>query len=191
MSGTEGVTPFLAPLAAVQRVIAHFHNQGLIIGGVAVSLLGIPRLTADVDVVLMLSVDYLDELMMVTRQEGLVPRITDADQFARLNRVLLLQHEASGIHVDIALGMLPFEQEAVERGTVYRVGTIELRLPTPEDLIILKAVAHRPKDLLDIAGIVQTHPRLDRQRIETWIRAFADALEMPSIWDDVEPILNG
>lgn len=29
-------------------------------------------------------------------------------------------------------------------------------LPTPEDLIILKAVAHRPKDLLDIRTLIET-----------------------------------
>jgi hypothetical protein len=38
----------------------------------------------------------------------------------------------------------------VERSKLYQIGPLALRLPTPEDLIILKAVAHRPKDLLDI-----------------------------------------
>ncbi len=51
----EDVTPLLAPLVAVQRLLTRFNNQGLVIGGVAASLLGKPRLTADVDAVILLS----------------------------------------------------------------------------------------------------------------------------------------
>jgi hypothetical protein len=86
--------------------------------------------------------------------------------------------------------MLPFEEEVVARSTVHQIGDIELRLPTPEDLIVLKAVAHRPKDLLDIAGILKSHPELDRARIERWAREFAAALEMPELWEDIAPLLR-
>jgi broad specificity phosphatase PhoE len=37
------------PIAAVQRLIERLNNQGVIIGGVAASVLGRPRLTADAD----------------------------------------------------------------------------------------------------------------------------------------------
>ena len=43
----------------------------------------------------------------------------------------------------------------MERSHEHRAGTLVLRLPTPEDLIILKAVAHRPKDMLDIPATLQ------------------------------------
>jgi hypothetical protein len=68
---------------------------------------------------------------------------------------------------------------------------LRLRLPTVEDLIILKAVAHRPKDLLDIRTLVEIHPDLDRGRIEHWVRQFADLLETPELWTDVATILQG
>ena len=48
MTQSQDITPLLAPLAALQRLLARFDNQGIVIGGVAVSLLGKPRLTADV-----------------------------------------------------------------------------------------------------------------------------------------------
>jgi hypothetical protein len=38
-----------APLQAVQRLLDRFHDQGMIIGGVAASLLGQPRLKVDID----------------------------------------------------------------------------------------------------------------------------------------------
>ncbi|MEW6405187.1 MAG: hypothetical protein AB1649_25620 [Chloroflexota bacterium] len=49
--------PLLAPLSAIQRLLDHFKGQGVIIGGIAASLLGTPRLTADVDALILLSID--------------------------------------------------------------------------------------------------------------------------------------
>jgi hypothetical protein len=119
-----------------------------------------------------------------------VPRITDAEEFARRYRVLLLRHEESGVNVDISLGTLPFEVEAVERSNVYEVGPLTIRLPTPEDLIIFKAVAHRPQDLIDIQALIESYPNLDRARIRHWVREFARVLEMPELWDDIAPWLQ-
>ena len=121
MKQLEPLTHLLAPLAALQRLLARFDDQGIIIGGVAASLLGKPRLTADVDAVFLLSVKGLSLLTKAAEQEGLVPRITDAQDFARRNRVLLLRHEESGINVDISLGALPIETEAVKRSQVHRI----------------------------------------------------------------------
>ena len=102
----------------------------------------------------------------------------------------LLRHAESGINVDVILGMLPFEEEAVRRGAMHPAGPLHLRLPTPEDLIIMKAVAHRPKDLLDIQGIIRRNPEVDRQRIERWVRAFAETLADPGLWDDVAAMFS-
>ncbi len=185
MTAPNTLTGLLAPLVALQRLLARFDDQGIIIGGVAASLLGKPRLTAGVDAVLLVSTDDLPRLIQAAAQEGLSPRIADAEAFARRNRVLLLRHQETGIDVNLSLGVLPFEVEAVERGVVYPLSEASLRLPTPEDLIIFKAVAHRPKDLLDIQAIIASHPDLDRARVENWMRQFAQALDMPELWDDI------
>jgi hypothetical protein len=157
----------------------------MIIGGVAASLLGKPRLTADLDAVLLLSTQDIPHLIETAQEEGLAPRIEKADEFAQRHRVLLLRHIESGIPVDISLGMLPVEVEAVDRSMEYPIGGIRIRLPTPEDFIILKAVAHRPKDLLDIQAVITNHPNLDRERIEYWVKEFSQTLEMPEIWEDI------
>ncbi|MGB8983188.1 MAG: hypothetical protein WCC12_15035 [Anaerolineales bacterium] len=65
-----------------------------------------------------------------------------------------------------------------------------MRLPTPEDLVILKAIAHRPKDLLDIREIVLNNPNLDLARIERWVKDFAQLLETPELWGQIEKILK-
>jgi hypothetical protein len=180
-----GPASLLAPLEAVQRLLGRFNDQGMVIGGVAASLLGKPRLTVNIDVVILLSRDDIPRLITVAGEEGLVPRIPDADSFARENLVLLLRHEASGIAVDVSLGILAFEQEAVARSVLHDAGAFAIRVPTPEDLIILKAVAHRPVDLLDIQALIQTNPNLDRERIRSYVCEFAEALDMPELWTDI------
>jgi hypothetical protein len=190
MTSSNNLIPLLEPLAALQRLIDRFQEKGIVIGGIAASLLGRPRLTADLDAMLLLSIDDLPDLIQAAKEEGLLSRIHDAGAFARRNKVLLLCHQPSGTNVDISLGMLPFEVEAVERSTLYPIGPISVRLPTPEDLIIFKAVAHRPKDLLDIQAIIESHPDLDRERIRGWVTEFAQALEMPELWEDIAELLT-
>jgi hypothetical protein len=138
MTSSNSLTPLLEPLAALQRLIDRFREKGIVIGGIAASLLGRPRLTADLDAMLLVSIDDLPDLIEAAKEEGLSTRIHDAEVFARRNRVLLLRHQPSATNVDISLGMLPFEVEAVERSILYPIGSISVRLPTPEDLIIFK-----------------------------------------------------
>ncbi|MBN1878162.1 MAG: nucleotidyltransferase [Anaerolineae bacterium] len=186
----QNLAPFLDPLQAIQNLLSAFGEQGVIIGGIAVSLLGKPRFTADVDAVFLLELEELPHLLKEAAAQGIEARITNVEAFARQNRILLLRHAASGIDIDISLGILPFESEMVARSQYMDIGNLQLRLPTAEDLIILKAVAHRPKDLLDIEAIVDNHPKLDKERIRYWIRQFAEALEMPELWDDLETRLK-
>ncbi len=136
-----------------------------------------------------MSTEELPELIQAAAREGLVPRLADAESFARKNRVLLLRHQASSSNIDISLGILPFEFELVERSQKLTIGPLRLRLPTPEDLIILKAVAHRPKDLTDIQAVTASHPDLDKARIRFWVEQFAEALGRPDLWETISSLL--
>jgi hypothetical protein len=54
----------------------------------------------------------------------------------------------------------------------------------------MKALARRPEDIADIAGIVDVQTDLDVERIRFWVREFSSVLEMPEIFDDLERILK-
>ena len=172
-------------MAAFQRLLDRHGEQGILIGGVATSLLGAPRLTADIDGLFLMSVDDLPVFMGMAEEEGFLPRIPDAEAFARNNRVLLLVHSNTGINIDISLGILPFEEEAVQRSHRIDIGDLSLLLPSIEDLIVMKAVADRPKDLLDIQSLVRAAPTLDIEYIKKWVKEFEAALETPQLWEAI------
>jgi hypothetical protein len=188
---SDNLEDFQDPLLALLQLLREEDIPHVLIGGLAVSQLSKPRLTADIDVL-----TYLDDdsriagLIERASTRGFSPRLKEAEAFARQNRVLLLVHGPTRIPADISLGLLAFEKEVIERSVRVSAGELVLPLPTAEDLIILKAVAHRQVDLQDIASLAEASSGLDRKRIESVVGQFADALEMPEILRDLRMILN-
>ena len=181
------------PVAPLPDLVEWWQSQdvrGLVVGGLAVALLGRPRVTRDVDALVLLPDERWPAFMDAGSAFGFVPRQPDALEFAQEARVLLVRHQPTGIDVDVALGCLPFEEEAVARARTVEVAGVSVPLPTPEDLIIMKAVAHRDRDLLDIEGLLAAHLDLDLRRVRRWVRAFADALETPELYDDLQQRLR-
>ena len=123
-------------------------------------------------------------------QFGFAPRGADALEFARDTRVLLVHHGPSAIDAVVSLGCLPFEAETIETADVVEISGIRLRLPRPENLIVMKAVANRPRDLADIEALVDAYPELDRKKVRSWVREFSSILEMPEILDQVDSLLK-
>jgi len=158
-----------------------------VIGGVAAGFQGQPRLTEDIDAVVF-DADAATLIASGSRY-GFEPRTEDALEFSRQTRVLLMRHR-SGVDIDLSLGGLPFEKEVIERAVVVDAGGLRIRVATPEDLIIMKALPRRPQDIADIAGIIEVQNQLDIERIRRWVREFSAILEMPEIFDDLEKLLR-
>ncbi len=185
-----GLAPLLAALRALVAWFDATKTRAAIIGGVAASLLGRPRVTGDIDVLVLVDDDAWEDFLAAGAAYGIRPRRADAIAFARRNRVLLLRHAPSGIDVDLSMGLLPFEEELIARTRRRRVGGITVPIPTPEDLVVMKAIAHRARDLGDIEGIIAVHRHLDTARIRRLVREFAEILEAPEIVADLERLLG-
>ena len=184
----------LAPLLVVLRDLVAWLDaekvQGVVIGGLAASLLGRPRLTRDVDALVLAAEGHWAGFLAAGANHGFIPRRADALAFAQTTRVLLVRHEPSGIDADLVFGSLRFEKAAITRAEWVDLGGVRIPLPLPEDLIIMKAVAHRPRDLEDIAAILIAHPKLNLRRVRRWVREFSAVLEMPEILTDLEALLS-
>jgi hypothetical protein len=65
-----------------------------------------------------------------------------------------------------------------------------VRLPRVEDLPIMKAVAHRPKDLEDIRGLLDAHPEADATEVRAWVEEFATATGMADMLAELDKLLE-
>lgn len=179
----------LKPLADLGRWLDAIHAQAVVVGGVAVSFLGRPRFTQDIDALAILSEAEWEAAITTAAAHGIVPRIDDPIAFAHRSRVLLLRHGDSAIDIDVILGSLSFEENAVANGQMYTISGVNVRLPRIEDLLIMKAVAHRPRDLQDIEGLLEAHPDTDLNSVRRWVSEFAVATAMSDLIDDFDKLV--
>ncbi len=163
--------------------------RGVIIGGVAASLLGRPRLTHDVDVLVLLDQAQWSTFLAAAAPFHFVARVEDPVEFARRARVLPVHHSPSAIDVDVVFGALRFEEQALVRARTLTAGGVSFPVATPEDLVVMKMVAHRPQDLIDVESILDAQPRLDLRRVRRWLSEFAAALETPELLEVLEAIV--
>ncbi len=54
----------------------------------------------------------------------------------------------------------------------------------------MKAIAHRPKDLRDIEGLLDVFPTANVDSVRHWIQDFAAAAELPDLPHEFERLLT-
>ncbi|MEA3139050.1 MAG: hypothetical protein QOK23_1219 [Gammaproteobacteria bacterium] len=179
----------LAALADLMKWLDAANMPSMVIGGVAASVLGRPRLTHDVDALAILPEGEWANAVSTAARHGILPRIENPLDFARRSRVLLMRHVESGIDIDVTFGGLSFEQAAIDNSKIHDIGGLRVRLPRVEDLLIMKAVARRPKDLQDIEGLLAAHPEVDVATVRHWVSEFATAMSTSDMLDDFDKLV--
>jgi len=155
--------------------------QYCIIGGIAVMRWGEPRTTQDVDITLLTGFGeeetFVDALLAAFRG-----RVADARTQALKNRVLLLT-ASNGVGVDVALAGFPFEEEILRRATAFEFDEgCRLITCSAEDLVVAKAFADRPKDWLDVEGVlIRQGKRLDLKSVFRHLAPLCELKEAPEI----------
>ncbi len=82
------------------------------------------------------------------------------------------------LDLDVTFGGLPFEEAAVAKSQEHNIGGLRVRFPRVEDLLVMKAIARRPKDIEDIRGLLAANPHADIKEARHWVREFAAAMSM-------------
>ena len=161
----------------------------MLIGGLAVAMWGEPRATLDVDVSVWIEPESFDEGVgkICTRFRTL----PDALEFARRSRVVPILTSQS-VRGDIVLGALPQERRLIERAERKKVGGIEIRVATVEDLILMKLISERPKDLDDAKRLLRRfRATLNTEYLEPQLQQFAEALARLDIVDIYRTEMGG
>lgn len=166
-------------LARLAAALDRHGIPAMVIGGQAVLLYGEPRLTRDIDVTLGIGTERLAAVLELLPEIPLKALPADLEAFVQRTMVLPALHEATGIRVDLIFSFTPYEQEAIARARPVTVGGQMVRFASPEDVIILKIFAGRPRDLEDAATIMRNQPDLDRAYIQLCLEQFDAGQDEP------------
>ncbi len=149
----------------------------MIIGGQAVLLYGEPRLTRDIDVTLGVNTDRAGEIFAIAGKIAFKPIPEDAETFVKETMVLPVRDEATGIRVDFIFSFTPYESQAIKRARRIKILNGLVCFASPEDLIIHKIFAGRPRDVEDVKNVILKQRGLDKDYIRNWLKKFDASFE--------------
>ena len=144
-----------------------------VMGGLAVRVYGIPRATYDIDFTITLAREELPEVLRAAEGLGVsvpAPYFSGwLDNVAGMSLIKLhLFVEGRGVDIDIFLAENDFQNELMSRRRLEKLEDKPVALVSPEDLILLKVLASRPRDLADAGDVLFTQGQLDVAYLRHW-----------------------
>lgn len=149
----------------------------MVIGGQAVLLYGEPRLTQDIDVTLGAGPDRVGEILDLVRAQGWRVLVEGPEDFVRRTLVLPCSDPETGLRIDLIFSHSEYERQALEHVRRLPMGNVQVRFASPEDIVIHKIIAGRPRDLDDVRGILLKNPVCQVEYIRHWLKEFDRSLE--------------
>lgn len=165
-------------------------------GAIARNFFAAPRLTQDVDLLVLVSqadipplvqelVDAGTSALAVDEEAGVeLPQPLDlrrvlADLRGRTHMTRLL---CFGVRVEFFAPWHPFDHEVLRRAREQQLGGRKIRIHSPEDLIVYKKVFNRSKDIEDIKAILAAQAgALDLDRIRAGASRLLDGAGMKEL----------
>jgi len=153
----------------------------------AAILYGVARLTADVDVTVQVPAGQsVTSWMPTLERHRFQPRFADATFLAQ-TRVLPLVHQPTALPVDLVLAGPGLEEEFQARAHHLSVDDVLVPVVDVTDLVVLKVLAARAKDLEDVATLL----RIQAERIdESRVRHILSLLEAALGQSDLLPMFE-
>lgn len=153
------------PLAELGPLLDSLGIAYALIGGHAVNVWLEPRFTADVDLTVEVDSEDLERLEQALQVAGFALEVSlgaspSGPDFVRFRST------DGRVVLELQAAKTSFQFEVIRRATHANKG---LRVATPEDLIVLKLIANRPKDQIDLFGLAAL-PSIDWDHVERWAR---------------------
>lgn len=144
-----------------------------VMGGIAVRAYGVPRPTYDIDLTISLDRDKLPTLFEELRKiDYAIPEPYERGWVDEVSHLKLLKFRRyvgeQSIDVDLFLAESEFQQDVMARRSFAEAEGRRIWLVSPEDLILLKLLAARPRDLGDVADVLFMQGELDVEYMRRW-----------------------
>jgi predicted nucleotidyltransferase len=164
------INPFEVQLKALIKFLSEQKIKYIILGGIAVSIYGEPRFTSDIDVNIIFDKKKINEFLEGAKKYGFYPDVKNIVKEPGVIPMNFIKGKITG-GFDIIIAENMLEYTAIERGRVKKMGSVKVRLVSPEDLIIHKIASFRPRDIEDVNGIlIRQKGKLDINYIRSWLK---------------------
>ncbi|OGK82051.1 MAG: hypothetical protein A2X51_07855 [Candidatus Rokubacteria bacterium GWC2_70_24] len=184
-------SPLADLLADLRQVLAGVGARWYLFGAQAAILHGAARLTADVDITVDPGTRTAGDLAMALGAAGFEPRVGDVAAFAEANRVLPLVHARTRIPVDVVLAGPGLEDLFFARAEQRPIGDVTVPVACAEDVVTMKVLGGRAKDLDDAAAILRAQRgTLDLHRVRETLRQIEQALDRSDLVAALERIVT-
>jgi hypothetical protein len=171
----------------LSRALASMKVSWYLFGAQAALLYGASRLTADVDVTLNLPSGLTTSALADgLNAYGFRVRSTNP-AFIEQTRVVPVVHEPSGLPADLVVAGPGLEEAFLQRAIVHEIEGVSVPVAAPEDIVVMKILAARPKDLEDVVSILTARDkRFDMILTRTVIQQLEDALGQSDLMPQLE-----
>ena len=155
-----------------------------LLGGIAVSVYGEPRLTADIDVNITLDKEEIENFLKKAKKYGFYPIPSNIRKFIKETGVIPMRFSKGEVvgRCDFIIAENEIEYSGINRARLKKIGSIKVKIVSPEDLIVHKLTSNRPRDIEDARGIlIRQGKRLDIEYINRWLQIIAKANHKPEL----------
>ena len=181
------LSPLISLFRDLNTVFEQVSSRWYVFGAQAAIIHGGARLTADVDVTVMYGNRNPDDLLTKLKANNFSVRPDNPVELIENTRILPVIHSISGIPVDIVFGGPGLEEEFILRTRHYDIEGVKVPVVSAEDLVVMKILSGREKDLDDVSSIITA--QLENLDLD-FIRSLLDRLEAALVRSDLVPLLE-
>jgi predicted nucleotidyltransferase len=167
--------PLIDTLLRFHQVAKVSRLNYAVVGGVAVGVWGKPRMTLDLDAIILLKPAEINNLTRAAQHAGFSANEAEREHLIKSDmfRLRYAITEEYIIRLDFILATHPYYDEVLRRKRPIQIKGRRVPFVSPEDLIILKLLSGRPQDKADIINVVDhAQAKLDLSYLKKWAKRF-------------------
>lgn len=155
--------PLIEGFILINQFLQRNHIRYCLIGGLAAGYWGEPRYTQDMDFTVISQTGKIDKILELLQKETFTVQDKGPSQLQIIKKGNLK------FQADFILAETDYQDWVVQRAQTINLFDMQVPICSAEDLIILKLIANRRQDLLDIEKTLRNHfLKLDKKYLKEW-----------------------
>ena len=129
--------------------------------------------------------------MRYLQEQGYIDESVDLEAFFARSRVVPLVHQRTRMPLDLVVARDSLEMAFLDRAKTVDIGGLKVPMITPEDLVIAKLFANRPRDLEDVRAVLGTlGSSMDLRYVRNILGQLDEAEDRAELLPTLERMLN-